>query len=282
MSEKKQILPFAPSTIETIDTAMFSWLDKEIDSHSITNKGWEKVPVIWSGQERAFQTKNYPDLRDSTGALIFPIITLERSGMVKNLGKKGMFFGNIPAIQDEQGGSIEISRRIEQEKTSNFLNADSRRLKSGTGTRQINFPSKSDKKKIVYETISIPQPIYVDVSYVVSIRTEYQQQMNQIVQPFITKPNAINYQIIKHEDHKYEAFINENFQENNNTNQLGEETRILETKISINVLGYLIGRGKNQEQPKIVKRQNFVQVKFPRENVIVGDIPNWKDGKYRE
>jgi hypothetical protein len=48
-------------------------------------------------------------------------------------------------------------------------------------------------------------------------------------------------------------------------------------------LGYIIGDDKNQDQPKIIRRQNAVEVKIPREHVIVGDINEFiKKGFYRE
>jgi len=43
------------------------------------------------------------------------------------------------------------------------------------------------------------------------------------------------------------------------------------------LLGYVIGADVNQEQPKIVIRENAVSVKIPREHVIVGDIPDFTD-----
>ena len=39
--------------------------------------------------------------------------------------------------------------------------------------------------KIVYESISIPMPVYVDVTYNLILRSEYQQQMNEMLTPFI-------------------------------------------------------------------------------------------------
>jgi len=43
--------------------------------------------------------------------------------------------------------------------------------------------------------------------------------------------------------------------------------------MSVKVLGYLIGDDKNQNPPKIVYRESFVDIKIGRERVIVGDIP---------
>ena len=62
------------------------------------------------------------------------------------------------------------------------------------------------------------------------------------------------------------------------------EQRNYETTIDIRTLGYIIGEGKNQEQPKVVVRENAVEVKMPREKVIMGDIQEHIDkrGFYRE
>jgi len=61
------------------------------------------------------------------------------------------------------------------------------------------------------------------------------------------------------------------FAANNNVQDLGEDERMFETKIDIRVLGHLIGAGNNQERPKVVIRENAVQIRFPKERVMVGD-----------
>ena len=55
------------------------------------------------------------------------------------------------------------------------------------------------------------------------------------------------------------------------------EHRLYETKIDIKVLGYVMGEANNSEQPKVVIRENAVDVKFPRERVVFGDIPSHID-----
>ena len=106
----------------------------------------------------------------------------------------------------------------------------------------------------------------------ISLRTEYQQQMNELMTPFVTKTGAINYFVMRQNGHFYEGFIQGNFMAGNNLAGLGEEERKYETKIDIKVLGYLLGEGKNQETPKMVITENAVEVKIPREKVILGDI----------
>ena len=71
------------------------------------------------------------------------------------------------------------------------------------------------------------------------------------------------------------AFMQPDFSSENNVADLGEETRFYESKITLKVLGYLVGANKNDEQPHIVIRENAVDVKTPRERVVMGDEPDW-------
>ena len=285
----KQKISYEPSTLETIDYALYEFINNEINAFSTTNKGFKKVPVVWVSSERAFQIKDNKDLRDDKGTLIFPMMTIQRDSFEKSLTDKGVFYSSNLPINDSKGGKITIQRKVLQDKTGNFLNADTFRKKNkktgnqgSPGFQQINFPDrrKAKEKKIVYETITIPAPVYVSVNYTIKIRTEYQQQMNEIVQPFVTNTSGINYRLLSNNGHTYEAFFQSTYTANNDLTQLGDETRVYETDVSIKVLGYLIGADKNQKQPNVVVRENAVEIKVQRERTILGDEPDWPKGKY--
>ena len=283
-----------PSTLEPIDYAIYEWLNDSMDLHTSTQDGFENVPVIWAAAERAVQVKRDKDLRDQDGALILPLITIERTTVSKDLSRKGTAWANIPPVGDEKGGSITIARRIKQDKTANFANADSWRkssnTNSGVGVNQRTYPKVDahgrpiKNNKTVYETITIPMPVYLDVTYSISIKTEYQQQMNDLVTPFMTRTGGVNYFTAKYDGHRFESFIQPSFAQQNNISAMETENRRYETKIDIKALGYIIGEGKNQEQPKMVIRENAVEVKLPREKVIIGHIQEHIDkrGFYRE
>jgi hypothetical protein len=263
-------IPIIPSTLETIDEAVFKHLNEELDLKTTTNKGRKKVPIIWASAERAYQIKNDKDLRDGSGTLVLPLITIERTFVVKDMNRKGIFWGNVD--RNSRGGSIVYKRILNQDKTSNFANADSYRVED-----QYNFPRKNNK--IVYQWVSMPMPTYIETTYVITLRTEYQQQMNELVTPFATKTGAINYFVMRDNNHFYEGFIQGDFQLTNNVATLGEEERKYETNINIKVLGYLIGEDKNQETPKMVIHENAVEVKIPRERIIFGDIQEHLDNQ---
>ena len=262
--ETDTVIPFEPSTIESVDVAIFEWLDEIMDLHVTSNRGFKKVPVIWVSAERAFQAKRSKEMRDKEGALILPLLSLERTGFQKDPSKKGVAWANIPPQPDARGGAFEIEREINQDKSSNFANADALKERG-----QLNFPRKN--KKIVYETITIPFPVSVNVNYVVKVRTEYQQQMNALLQPFMTRTGNINYFTVKKDEHTYEAFIDSDFSSKSNVEDMGEDERMYECEISIRVLAYLVGSGPNQEKPFVVRRQNAVEVKIPRERTMLDE-----------
>ena len=65
----KEDTELMPSTLETIDTAFYNWVNETLDISATSNRGWNKVPLIWVSAERSFQVKNDKDLRDEFGVL---------------------------------------------------------------------------------------------------------------------------------------------------------------------------------------------------------------------
>ena len=277
--ENVKEISFEPSTIETVDAALTEYVDDILNIFCTTNEGWKKVPVIWTSAERSFQIKNKKELRDDAGVIIKPVISVERASVSKDLSDRATIFSNIPVNKaDEKGGTITIARKIKQNKTANFQNARAKRIYG-----QENFRD-GVAKKTVYETVTIPVPVYIQVMYNIVLHSEYQQQMNEMLTPFITRTNTINAFPLRRDGHFYEGFIQQQFQQNNNVSNLSAEERTYQTTVQIKVLAYIVGEGDNQERPKIVKRENFVDVKIPREKVIHGDINEYlyKNGFYRE
>tara|TARA_R100000008_G_C3574667_1_gene164431 strand:+ start:393 stop:1298 length:906 start_codon:yes stop_codon:yes gene_type:complete len=278
-----------PSNFETIDYAFYDFVNDIMQIRTETNKGWRRVPIIWSSPERSFFSKNNKEMFDLDGTLIYPIVSIEKTSVSKDLGKKGKFFGAPPLMTDpNRGGRIIVSRRIVEDKTNNFAVADNRKKFENarrTPGRQSYYPLVEKKnKKVVVETLSVPQPVYVTINYVVTLQANYQQHMNQMLQPFVTLGGHINSFLIERDGHTYETFLRSELNPENNLSSYDQEERIFQTKASFEVLGYIIGEGKNQERPKIIRRENAVEVKIPRERVIFGDKQEFdpNSGFYRD
>ena len=264
-----------PSKFEDIDFSMFEWLDTKLNLHCQTNAGWKKTPIIWASAERNFQVKNDQKLRDKDGAFILPIISLQRSSIKKTKASRGGFYGNTMPFNDYRRGTIPIATRIMHEKTANFANAEALKRSgtqaSKTSQSAINFIIGRKNKKIVYETLYMPLPIYLEMNYEIKLKTEYQSQMNELVSPFVVYPGSINYFLLERNNHRYECFIQEDFTQNNTTTKMAGEARIFETTINIISYGHISSAENNEETPLIIAREGMAEFKIQRERVMTED-----------
>tara|TARA_R110000824_G_scaffold103901_2_gene246665 strand:- start:7850 stop:8701 length:852 start_codon:yes stop_codon:yes gene_type:complete len=267
-------IPRFESGLEDVDFAIYKFVDETLNISANTNKGFKKVPVIWAGQERAHNIKDDKINRDKSGMVILPAISIERVSVKKNEDSRVLPYAKVDPRGDLKGGYLTINKIIKQDKTSNFARADAFRKRG-----QLNFPLHRGKKnkKIVYETLTIPIPIYVSIGYKIALRTEYQEQMNDLLTPFIRVSNAHKRVLIHNNTNQYEAFIQEEYSMENNISGYEADERKYETSLDIDVFGYLIGDGKNQKQPRVVRRENAVQIRFARERIVIQD----DDGEFR-
>jgi len=257
--EEKFIDNIKPCTLETIDFALFNWVDKTIDVKAITNDGFRKIPVIWASAERAFQIKNYKDLRDKDGTLITPFISVERGAITKDPSSvKGAFQANLRGFD-----RISFSQVINQEKTSKYANNSAYKA-----TKKLNY-ALTKTPQVVYQTKSIRIPTYINVDYTISIKTNYLQQMNDILHPFIAFSRSTKHFLVKYDDFRFEAFMGESFETEENASELETEERQYITKLTVKVTGYLIGDGKTQDSERVKVEENAVSIKLPKENIII-------------
>ena len=264
------------SSLENIDVGMFEYIDEALNLHVTSNGGFKKVPVLWMAAERAFQIKNDVTLRDSSGKLRLPIITINRTSVTKDPSFKGSYQAHNALPSSGHRGyknrPYHVGRKIKSVKSSEFME------------NEVNFETQGQNnngytttKKIVYEEVYTPIPVYVSIVYSINIRTEYQQQMNSLIVPFISGTGQINSFVFEKNGYRYEAFIQQDFSQDNNTSNLGEDERYFSTKIDIKVLGYVHGEGVNDPQPKVVTKENIVEVKLVGERIVknISDDKNY-------
>jgi len=266
VSDDEKLAVLASSTLETVDFAFYNFVNETLNVSVSTNEGFKKVPIIWITAERAFHIKNEKEIRElDSQSLVYPLISIERTSTSKTKPSERPLPGNKFPYNDYKKGSVTIARQINKNKTRNFKNADSQRIFGQQTFR--NVPSN----KVVYQYISIPFPVYASMNYEVKIRSQYQQQINEMMLPFINYAGGWNYFTIQHEGFNYETFMNyENEYKSNSSNQSTEEKKY-DAKFTFRVLGYTTSNGENQQTPTNVLRENAVVVRFPRERVILGE-----------
>ena len=255
-------IPVEEATLERVDRAFTNLIDKRFNIHAVTNEGYKKVPVIWLSADRAYHAKKRPDLFTySTGVKKLPIISVFRDGIGKE-PKKAAFLTTIPWDNFVEGGGVPVMRRINAEKTQNFVNAAS---KSDTGSP--NYPTKRPNK-VVYETYYAPLPVFCLVKYKLFIATDYLQQLNQCVTPFIRAPgNTSTFQFVDG-NKGYEVFFGTDYNIESIDADMSDQERIYKTTISVEVLADLNTNDVNQTRPRLTRTENAVSIAFGDETTI--------------
>jgi len=258
------------ATIEDIDVSLYEYIDETFNIHTTNNEGMYKVPVIWTGAERAYQIKNDRSVRDSIGKLKLPLISVNRTSLEKDKTFKGGIQAHLEhprGPRDYKNGAYKTVSVLNQEKTSALAAAESRKKNKGK-----ILPNDTIKK--VYDVYYIPIPVYVKAMYDITLRSEYRQQMNDMVAPFISRTGQINHFVMNKDQNVFEAFIDASFAQSDNLTNLGQDERKFETKITIKVLGFIVGNGdKNNERPTIIKKENIVEIKIPKDEQVFKEIP---------
>tara|TARA_R110002020_G_scaffold438794_1_gene649261 strand:+ start:372 stop:1205 length:834 start_codon:yes stop_codon:yes gene_type:complete len=255
------------SSLENIDVGFYEYVDEVLNLHVSSNGGFKKVPVTWLSSERAFQIKNDVTLRDASGHLKLPLITVNRESITKDPSFKGSYQANTQLSSTGPRGyknnSYLVGRKLKQVKSSEFMENELNK-----DTLGANNNGYTTRKKLVYEEVYLPIPVYVSISYSINIRAEYQQQMNQLLIPFIANTGQINSFVFQKNGYRYEAFIQQDFGQENNANNFAEDERFFVTKIDVKVLGYVHGADVNNPKPVVVTKENFVEVKLVGERLV--------------
>jgi hypothetical protein len=268
---QQEELVLKESNQETVDYAVLRWVDETLNIHSETNSGFKKVPVVWLTSERAHQIKVNRELRQpDSDALVFPLISIKRDTMEKaDAGKRpipGNVFRKKQAGVDHEMNQFYIGKKMNQDKTRNFARAASLRLNSP----DANFPVPKNQR-IVYKRYYVPLPIYYNFNYSINLRADYQTQLNQMLQLFAVYSNNINTFMIYSRNHRYEAFF-DGITLEDNIAALAEEEKKYEAIVKLRVLGYITGRGVNDNIGDHSVVENQVKIRFPREQVIIGNL----------
>ena len=258
------------SDLEDVDTAIYEYIQEEFNLHYKEDGiSMKKVPVIYLTNERSYQMKNDVSIRDADEKLILPLISIDRTAVVKDPNRKGGYQAHL--YDQDQDGSIGrrvVYRRIKHLKTSDIANSLSQNRVSTSGKTGSDPFNKRATQEIIYETFTAPIPVYVNIDYKITIMTEYIKEMNSLVQPFMARTGQINSFVIRRNGHIYEAFIDQNFAQSNNVANLAEEERRFKTEVSIKVIAPLVGEGLNDKENLIQKTENLARYYFPSESTI--------------
>ena len=217
-------IEFDEVNIFSIDKAVYDWFNTK---HG-TNIQGRKVPVLFGGWERFAQMQdnkqddNLNRMRDPSGMLILPLISIRRGDVTYNVDR-------FVFQQADGAPRIKISERVAM---SNF---DANRRVPFDGPHMYSS-SRRRSDAPVMEVATVPYPDFVNIPYTITFWSSYVRHANY----FNDKIWQDAYpQDLTYKGYYFYAFIDSGTNENNEENYTDEE-RIIRSSFTMTVDGYIL------------------------------------------
>jgi hypothetical protein len=244
-------------TIEDVDFAVFSVFDEDIKFFvGDEQNGYKKAPVIFASGEKWVLLKRGRALRDKTGTLILPLITITRNGLNQSdNNQRGInpYVGNMTFRRRLSEKDFEYQNAINKLNIQNQDNVAtndsskqfSTRNQIGELQNQTDFNSptlKLHRKNNIHEVITVPTPQFFIATYEITFWTQYTQHMNQLIEKMIASQLPFG-NTIKVETKKGYWFVGTidgaTFNIETNFSDMSSEERYMKTTFTFNVPAYL-------------------------------------------
>ena len=239
-------IEFDEVNIFSIDKAVYVWYNTK---HAPNIQG-RKVPVLFGGWERFAQMQdnkqddNLNRMRDPSGMLILPLISIRRGDVTYNTER-------FVFQQADGAPRVKISERVAM---SNF-DADRRVPFDGphmysTARRRSDAP--------VMEIATVPYPDFVTIPYTITFWSSYVRHANYFNDRVWQNayPTDLTYK-----GYYFYAFIDSGTNENNEENYTDEE-RIIRSSFTMTVDGYLIKKNDvnvTRTASKMIMSEGYVE-----------------------
>lgn len=254
-----------PCGLEDVDVAIFKLFDKEIQPQigGFDSVEISKVPIVFAAGEKWAMLKRGRPIRDTTGTLILPLITIMRTEITQDLSnditRRGI---------NQQVGEIVVRRRLDKSdrEYQSLINklflrnqdnlavntSDTRHEDQLVVERKLGKDaSDSDfaqgaflKPKLlnnVFETIVVPTPQFYTVKYQVTIWTQYMQHANQIIEKIVSSflPQSQSWRLDTEKGYWFVAKLEgSNFNIETNFEDMSASERFMKHSFEITVPAY--------------------------------------------
>ena len=235
--------------VEDVDRAIHDLFANKLPFYYNQDKETKRVPAIFASGERAVILKKRKALRDESGALILPVISIYRTGFEQDPQGYGL---------SPTGKEIVIKRKIYKNNAAykrernfeNLSNADytiKEQVSSGNFSKreyslgQAN-PSIATNKQNIYEYYTIPVPRFFKVTYEVTFWCQFQTQLNDMTEALMDFYNtpARSFMLESDKGYKFTSNFAADIDLDINTDNMNDSERIIKGTIQVESYGYVI------------------------------------------
>lgn len=257
-------LTVPPVGLEDVDVALFTLFDKEIPLQVGDPDGLRDVPVVFAVGEKAAVLKKGRALRDKTGSLILPLVTINRT-TIQQTASEDIVGRGI----NQQTGEIVIKRRLDKSDRGyqglvnrlflkhqtdlavSPIDGDEGQLTTGRAVGDLSDEVTvsdgglmlPDRTNNVFETIVVPSPRFYTAVYEIIFWTQYTQHMNQLLEQLVASflPQGQCWRLDTPKGYWFIASVeNDTYSAENNFDDMSQTERMVKYKFTVKVPAYIL------------------------------------------
>ena len=292
-------LSIPPCTVEDVDRALFDLFDKQLPFLYRHKKGQKKAPVIFASGERFAVLRRKRPLRDKSGALILPLVSIMRSGVTQTAERGSGTAQNAPmtirkrlAPEDPLYQKLLNKQSIQNADaiTSNDaileggidadptdkMNYNKKAASPGriaSRSNQVNVSMSARRHKQIqpsvgnniYEVITMPPPKYFTATYEVTFWSQYTTQMNDMINAMMSLYQSYSQRTFQLETPKgywFVGYVGENLNSGNNFDDFADSERLIRYSFEVKVPAYLVGPAYPGAQNPLRRFVSAPQISF--------------------
>jgi len=257
-------------TIEDVDRSIFNLFEKDLNFTVKNNKKPIKVPVIFATGERFALLARKKPLRDSSSALILPLISIMRTGVEQNQG----IGENVPLVikrklapEDAEFQNIVNKQGIKNSdelpvapslSTPDGASEDGTKiLKKGIDSVGTSSPLiASNASYNIFEIFEIPPVKHYMANYEITFWCQYTQQMNSMLTILMggyTNNNVPSFRLDTAKGYFFTGFVEGSLTPDVNFDDFTEDERLVKCSINMRVQAFLVAP-RSIGQPTPVRR----------------------------
>ena len=259
-------------TIEDVDRAVFNLLNTQLPFTYKHREGTKRAPVIFATGERFAVLRRKEPLRDKSGALILPLVSVMRKGITQSPTMGAGTNQTVEhTIKKKLSDDDPIFQRIVNKaglKNSDDL-ADSSALvkRTGdglaTGSLEGRISTRKNKKRTsldarngkilnpsfgenIFEVITMRPPKYYTAEYEVTFWAQYTVQMNEMLSSLMSLYQSFSQRTFKLETDKgywFVGYVGDSFTSGDNFDDSTDSERLVRYSFDVTVPAYLVGDG---------------------------------------
>ena len=273
-------------TIEDVDRSIFDLFDKQLPFTYEHKGSTKKAPVIFASGERFAVLRRKEPLRDKSGALILPLVSIMRTGISQSPTMGAGTAQNVPmTIKRRLSKEDPIYQRvINKQGISNsddlvsnaafddYDNNANQNASPGRVASRRESPSRSTGPSLnsslgknLYEIIEIPPPKYYTASYEITLWAQYTLQMNDMITAMMSLYQSFSQRTFQLETPKgywFVGYAGDELTPGNNFDDFTDSERLVRYSFTMTVPGYIVNPTYPGHQKTLRKYISAPEISF--------------------